>query len=274
MRGCNPKSKIANRKSADGSAQLSERLELARSAAREAGKLTLEFFQRADLAVERKADQSPVTAADREAEQLMRERIAAAFPDDAILGEEFPDRRGTSGYRWILDPIDGTKSFIHGVPLYGTLIGLEHGLQSVLGVIQIPALDECVYAAAGQGAWHVRGGAAPAPARVSQTPAIGRLAVLHQRSRHFRRARGCGRVRSLAGRRPAVAHLGRLLRLSARGHRPGRSDGRSDHERLGRRRDAADSSKKRAALSPIGKANRRSIRAKASPPMAECWPRC
>jgi len=150
-------------------AQLSERLELARSAAREAGKLTLEYFQRADLAVERKADQSPVTAADRGAEQLLRDRIAAAFPDDAILGEELPDRRGTSGYRWILDPIDGTKSFIHGVPLYGTLVGLEHGLQSVLGVIQIPPLDECVYAAAGQGAWHVRGGGLPAPARVSQT---------------------------------------------------------------------------------------------------------
>ena len=74
-----------------------------------------------------------MTVADRQAEQLLRERIAAAFPDDAILGEEFPDRPGTSGYRWILDPIDGTKSFIHGVPLYGTLIGLEHEIAKRAG---------------------------------------------------------------------------------------------------------------------------------------------
>ena len=153
-------------------AELSERLALALSAAREAGRLTLEYFGRADLAVERKADESPVTVADRRAEQLLRERIIGKFPDDAIMGEELPDRHGRSGYRWILDPIDGTKSFIHGVPLYGVLVGLEHGLQSVLGVIQIPALDECVYAAAGQGAWHVRGSGAPAPARVSQTPRL------------------------------------------------------------------------------------------------------
>ena len=149
--------------------ELSHRLEVGRSAAAEAGRLTLDYFQRADLAVERKADASPVTVADRGAEQLLRERIAAAFPDDAILGEEFPDRPGTSGCRWILDPIDGTKSFIHGVPLYGTLIGMEHESQSVLGIIGLPALGECVYAAVRQGAWYVRGSAAPVQARVSRT---------------------------------------------------------------------------------------------------------
>ena len=83
-----------------------------------------------------------MTAADRRAEEHLRSRIAAAFPDDAILGEELPERPGTSGFRWILDPIDGTKSFIHGVPLYGTLVGLEHDGEPVLGVIRIPALDE------------------------------------------------------------------------------------------------------------------------------------
>jgi histidinol phosphatase-like enzyme (inositol monophosphatase family) len=98
--------------------------------------------------------------------------IAAAFPGDGILGEEFPEQAGTSGFRWILDPIDGTKSFIHGVPLYGTLVGLEHkssehNAESVLGVILIPALDECVYAARGQGAWYVAGGRPPRRARVS-----------------------------------------------------------------------------------------------------------
>jgi histidinol phosphatase-like enzyme (inositol monophosphatase family) len=150
-------------------AQLLHRLEVGRTAAAAAGRLTLDYFQRDDLAIERKADASPVTMADRDAEQLLRERIAAAFPDDAILGEEFPDRPGTSGCRWILDPIDGTKSFIHGVPLYGTLIGMEHESQSLLGIIGLPALDECVYAAVGHGAWYVHGDAAPARACVSRT---------------------------------------------------------------------------------------------------------
>lgn len=152
--------------------QLLHRLEVARAAAAEAGRLTLKYFRRADLAVERKADASPVTVADREAEQLLRERIGTAFPDDAILGEEFPDRPGTSGCRWILDPIDGTKSFIHGVPLYGTLVGMEHDSQSVLGIICIPALDECVYAAKGHGAWYTGGSAPPAQARVSTTATL------------------------------------------------------------------------------------------------------
>ena len=148
--------------------ELATRLDLAVGAAREAGQLTLGFFQREDLAVERKADNSPVTAADRQAEQLLRRRIRDAFPDDGILGEEFGEEAGTSGFRWILDPIDGTKSFICGVPLYGTLIGVERAGASVVGVIYIPGLDECVYAARGGGAWYTRGQAEPRPARVSQ----------------------------------------------------------------------------------------------------------
>lgn len=140
---------------------------LALDAAREAGEITLGYFQRGNFSVEIKPDASPVTIADRQAEEHLRQRIAAAFPRDAILGEELPERPGTSGFRWILDPIDGTKSFISGVPLYGTLIGVEHSGRSAVGVIRIPALDECVYASAGQGAWHVAAGAAPTPARVS-----------------------------------------------------------------------------------------------------------
>lgn len=143
------------------------RLELAVEAAREAGEITLEYYRRDDLEVERKGDDSPVTVADRRAEQHLRERISEAFPEDAILGEEFPERPGSSGYRWILDPIDGTKSFIHGVPLYGTLVGVEREGESVIGVILIPALDECVYAAVGQGAWYVCGSDPPRLARVS-----------------------------------------------------------------------------------------------------------
>jgi histidinol phosphatase-like enzyme (inositol monophosphatase family) len=149
------------------SSELSTRLELALAWAHGAGRITLGYFQRDDLVVERKQDTSPVTVADREAEEYLRRQITAEFPDDAILGEELPQRPGTSGYRWILDPIDGTKSFISGVPLFGTLIGVEHHQQSVLGVIHIPGLDESVYAARGQGAWHCQGDATPRSARVS-----------------------------------------------------------------------------------------------------------
>jgi histidinol-phosphatase len=144
-----------------------QRLELAIEAARQAGRITLEYFRRDDLQVQRKADDSPVTAADRRAEEHLRRRIAEAFPEDAVLGEELPDRPGSSGFRWILDPIDGTKSFIHGVPLYGTLVGVERQGTPVLGLILIPALGECVYAATGRGAWYVAGDGPPRPARVS-----------------------------------------------------------------------------------------------------------
>jgi len=146
---------------------LSERLELAIEAAREAGRHTLSYFQRDSLQVDRKSDDSPVTVADREAEQLLRQRISVEFPDDAILGEEFGEQPGTSGFRWILDPIDGTKSFIHGVPLFTNLVGVEWENDSAIGVINVPALDECAYAAKGRGAWHLRGDEPPKPARVS-----------------------------------------------------------------------------------------------------------
>lgn len=144
-----------------------DRLELAVDAGCEAGRTTLEHFGRADLQVERKSDASPVTVADRRAEEYLRARITAAFPDDGIFGEEFPETQGTSGYRWIVDPIDGTQSFIHAVPLYGTLVGVEHEGQCVIGVIVMPALDEYVYAAVGQGAWYVRENDSPRRAAVS-----------------------------------------------------------------------------------------------------------
>ena len=148
--------------------ELSPRLELALAAAREAAQLTLGYFRNDTLAIELKHDDSPVTVADRQAEQLLRQRIAEQFPADGILGEEFGELPGTSGYRWILDPIDGTKSFIRGVPLYGTLVGVEHRQQSVIGVSVFPAIDECIYAATGQGAWYLRGDSPPQRARVSK----------------------------------------------------------------------------------------------------------
>lgn len=155
--------------SPDTTSGVRARLDAAVEMALAAGEVTLKYFQRGNFTVERKADRSPVTVADREAEQLLRQRIAQHFPDDGIVGEEFGESPGTSGYRWILDPIDGTKSFIFGVPLYGTMVGVELAQHSVIGVIHIPGLNECVYAAQGQGCWYSRGGAAPVAARVSST---------------------------------------------------------------------------------------------------------
>ena len=147
--------------------QLATRFEHAQIWAREAGQSTLEHFRR-DVAVERKADASPVTIADRQAEELLRERISAQFPADGILGEEFGEHPGDSGFRWILDPIDGTKSFISGVPLYGTLVGIEYQSAAVAGVIEVPALRETVYAVKGGGAWYRLGASKPVRAAVAE----------------------------------------------------------------------------------------------------------
>ena len=97
---------------------------------------------RGPIAVDRKADQSPVTVADREAERVMRELIAAACPDHGIIGEEFGAMRPEADYVWVLDPIDGTKSFITGKPLFGTLVALAYRGRPVLGVIDQPVLHE------------------------------------------------------------------------------------------------------------------------------------
>ncbi len=183
---------------------LQPRLALAVEAAREAGRITLEYFRRDDLDVELKCDDTPVTAADRRAEQHLRQRIAAAFPADGILGEEFSEQPGTSGCRWIIDPIDGTKSFIHGVPLYSTLVALEWENQSILGVIHVPALDECVYAARGLGAWYLHGEEPPRPARVSQRRPLAKALFVTSEVINFDRT----------GRRAAYDRLQAAARLA------------------------------------------------------------
>jgi histidinol phosphatase-like enzyme (inositol monophosphatase family) len=127
-------------------------LDFALDAAWQAGRITLGYFQ-AGVAVERKADNSPVTLADRGAEQKLRELIERAWPDHGIIGEELGRRPGRSDLTWILDPIDGTKSFIHGVPLYATLVALADGAGPLLGIIHLPALGETVYAARGEGCY-------------------------------------------------------------------------------------------------------------------------
>ncbi|MDZ7677637.1 MAG: inositol monophosphatase family protein [Acidimicrobiales bacterium] len=132
--------------------------------AREAGELTLEHFRSGDLSVDSKADGTPVTVADQAAERLIRERLGARFPDDTVLGEEEPDQHGTSARRWIIDPIDGTKAFTHGVPLYTNLLALEDEHGSAVGVINVPALGETVWAGRGLGCF-----CNGEPARVSST---------------------------------------------------------------------------------------------------------
>lgn len=151
---------------------LTSRLNFAIDVARKATDVILPFYLHPELEVERKGDTSPVTEADKNAELLIREHLAVEFPDDAILGEEFPDKSGTTGFRWILDPIDGTKSFIHGVPLFGTLIGIEYESECVIGVVRFPALNEVVYAAKGQGAWWQIGDKPARPARVSSVTSL------------------------------------------------------------------------------------------------------
>lgn len=131
---------------------LQDVLEFATEAAWQAGRLTLRYFQ-TGVAVEEKADESPVTVADKGAETLLREMIEARFPDDGIVGEEHEDKEGTTGRRWIVDPIDGTKSFVHGVPLYGVLVGVEIDEVPTVGVINLPALNEMIGAAKGLGTW-------------------------------------------------------------------------------------------------------------------------
>jgi histidinol-phosphatase len=126
-------------------------LETAVELVRRAGAMTMEWFQSSTLVIDRKGDGTPVTEADRAAERFLREEIARRYPDDAIVGEEEDDREGTSGREWIIDPIDGTKAFTHGVPLFCNLLAVndEHG--PAIGVINMPALGETVYAGRGLG---------------------------------------------------------------------------------------------------------------------------
>jgi len=126
-------------------------LQFAEETAREAGKLTLEYFRTDAAKPEFKSDDTPVTIADRKAEKLIRERIQDSFPDHQIIGEELGDTKKNSSHRWIIDPIDGTKSFVHGVPLYAVLLALEIEGKVEVGCACFPALDEIVSAATGNG---------------------------------------------------------------------------------------------------------------------------
>lgn len=128
------------------------RYELAVETARKAGQLAFRYFDQ-QLTVEWKNDRSPVTVADRETEQLLRTTLLQAFPNDGFLGEESGDVPGSSGYRWIIDPIDGTRNFVRGIPLWATLVGLEYKGVQIAGVVEVPALGHTYHAILGGGAF-------------------------------------------------------------------------------------------------------------------------
>jgi histidinol-phosphatase len=132
--------------------ELRELLEFAVALSWRAGRSTLAHYQ-SGIAADAKADGSPVTAADREAERLARETLAERYPADGILGEEQGETGTDAARRWVIDPIDGTRTFVRGVPFYGFLLGLLEGEEPVLGVAYFPALGETLAAARGCGCW-------------------------------------------------------------------------------------------------------------------------
>ena len=120
--------------------------------ARIAGEVALRYYK-SSLVIESKADGSPVTIADRNAEQVARAWIEKNFPSDGILGEELGITRPDAARRWVLDPVDGTKTFVRGVPLWGTLVGLCEGEEVLAGAAYFPALGEMLASARGAGCW-------------------------------------------------------------------------------------------------------------------------
>ena len=125
---------------------------MAKSVAEEAGRVA-EEFQRKGVTAEEKADESPVTAADRACEKLIVETILKEFPQDGVLGEEGSSRESASGRKWIIDPIDGTRDFVRGIPLWAVLIGLEDHGEIVAGVACCPGQRSLVWASKGAGTW-------------------------------------------------------------------------------------------------------------------------
>jgi histidinol phosphatase-like enzyme (inositol monophosphatase family) len=161
-------------------------LDFAVETAWQAGRLTLAHYQ-TGVAVERKADQSAVTIADRAAEQLIRQRIAARFPDHAIVGEEFGAGSTPASCTWYVDPIDGTTSFVRGVPFFGVLVGLVIDETPAVGVCYLPALDEMIAAATGLGC-RCNGRVT----RVSDVSSLSEACVLSTDARHVSERLGDG----------------------------------------------------------------------------------
>jgi histidinol phosphatase-like enzyme (inositol monophosphatase family) len=162
--------------------------------ARLAGDLALGYYK-SSLVVESKADGSPVTIADRAAEQAARSWIETHFPNDGILGEELGITRSDARRRWVLDPVDGTKTFVRGVPLWGTLVGLCEGGDVLAGAAYFPALGEMLAAAGGAGCWWNG-----ARCRVSSLAALSEATVLTTDERFAGDSHQLAGWRNLSGR--------------------------------------------------------------------------
>lgn len=167
-------------------------LQAVRECADLAGAVALGHYRK-NVAVERKGDGSPVTVADRGAEEAVRAWLHEHFPADGVLGEEFGEHAGTSGRRWVVDPIDGTKSFVRGVPLWGSLVAVLEGEHVLAGAASFPALGETIAASAGCGCWHNG-----SRARVSAVAALRDATVLISDERIFPSRDGRERWEQLA----------------------------------------------------------------------------
>jgi histidinol phosphatase-like enzyme (inositol monophosphatase family) len=148
-------------------------MQAAAELSRIAGDVALRHFRSADLRIDRKANGSPVTEGDLASESAAREWIRSRFPSDGILGEEYGIERGEASRRWLLDPIDGTKTFVRGVPLWGTLVAVVEGDEVIAGAANFPALTELICAAPGEGCW-LNGN----PAKVSAIASVADALVL------------------------------------------------------------------------------------------------
>lgn len=207
--------------------EVGELLKIAERAAKSAERVILSHFE-SDLSVEWKPDNTPVTIADRGAEEELRKIFASETPDFGLIGEEFGIENPDAEYKWIFDPIDGTKSFIRGVPLFGTLIGLYRGGEPLVGVINLRASPHA----------HRR----ERPRRLCRWQTRTRIDDENfRRSRpfgnreHLRIHRSCGIFRSLPQVGGSLPRLGRLLRLLSRCDRSRRSDGGPGSLPLGHR---------------------------------------
>ncbi|HSE41723.1 MAG TPA: inositol monophosphatase family protein, partial [Acidobacteriota bacterium] len=154
-------------------------LEFAIDACTQAGKITLEYYQK-HFEIETKSDQSPVTIADRKSEQKIRELIQKYFPSHAIIGEEYGGNKSDNPYCWYIDPIDGTKAFAHGVPIYGVMLGLEIKGNFAVGVVNLPVINEIAGAARGEGCfWN------GSPAHVSRKTSLKDALFAHSGREYF-----------------------------------------------------------------------------------------
>ena len=154
-------------------------LQLARTLAEAASQVTMQRFLAQDLQVETKPDLTPVSDADRAVERMIRDRLASERPGDAVIGEEYGADSASSDRVWIVDPIDGTKNFVRGAPVWATLLALRVDGQVVVGVVSAPAINGYWWASRGDGAWTARASGRVAPCQVSQVATLSDAFLAH-----------------------------------------------------------------------------------------------